>query len=117
MKIVVLGAGAWGTALAVSAAAHAGCNEVTLWARDEQQAAGHAGRAAESALPARPGIPARPARGVGRLPARWPPDADLVVVGTPMAALRGMLKRLNGLPAPHRVAVQGLRGRHRADGP
>ena len=35
MKIVVFGAGAWGTALAVNAA---GRHEVTLWARDAAQA-------------------------------------------------------------------------------
>lgn len=36
MKIAVLGAGAWGTALAISFAAR---HQVTLWARDEQQIA------------------------------------------------------------------------------
>ena len=35
MKIVVFGAGAWGTALAISAAAR---HEVSLWARDPAQA-------------------------------------------------------------------------------
>ena len=35
MKIAVLGAGAWGTALAVNAANR---HEVTFWARDPQQA-------------------------------------------------------------------------------
>jgi len=39
MNIVVLGAGAWGTALAVGAAAQGGeFRQVTLWARDAQQA-------------------------------------------------------------------------------
>ena len=37
MKILVLGAGAWGTALAMSAAA-TGRHAVTLWARDASQA-------------------------------------------------------------------------------
>ncbi|MFY9260716.1 MAG: NAD(P)H-dependent glycerol-3-phosphate dehydrogenase [Gallionella sp.] len=36
MKIAVMGAGAWGTALAISLAAR---HQVTLWARDEQQIA------------------------------------------------------------------------------
>ena len=35
MKIAVLGAGAWGTALAINAGAH---HTVTLWARDAAQA-------------------------------------------------------------------------------
>ena len=36
MKVAILGAGAWGTALAISAAAR---HEVLLWARDAAQAA------------------------------------------------------------------------------
>ena len=36
MKLIVIGAGAWGTALAVSAA---GRHPVTLWARDTPQVA------------------------------------------------------------------------------
>ena len=38
MKIVVLGAGAWGTALAIGACRSAqGAHAVTLWARDAEQ--------------------------------------------------------------------------------
>ena len=40
MKIIVLGAGSWGTALAISASGNAHAqNSVTLWARDEAQVA------------------------------------------------------------------------------
>jgi glycerol-3-phosphate dehydrogenase (NAD(P)+) len=40
MKIIVLGAGSWGTALAISASSNANAqNSVTLWARDEAQVA------------------------------------------------------------------------------
>lgn len=39
MKIVILGAGAWGTALAISAAQHPAGHVVELWARDAQQVA------------------------------------------------------------------------------
>ena len=39
MKIVVIGAGAWGTAVAISAAANPAGHRVTLWARDAQQVA------------------------------------------------------------------------------
>jgi len=39
MKILILGAGAWGSALAVSACAHPQGHHVTLWARDSAQAA------------------------------------------------------------------------------
>ena len=38
MNIIVLGAGAWGTALAVNASVHhAAGHQVTLWARDADQ--------------------------------------------------------------------------------
>ena len=49
MKICVLGAGAWGTAMAVGAA---GRHDVTLWARDTAQVAGmSAARAGGTASP------------------------------------------------------------------
>ena len=35
MKVAVIGAGAWGTALAISAAQH---HQVVLWARSSEQA-------------------------------------------------------------------------------
>ena len=38
MKIIVIGAGAWGTALAVSAARNPAGHHVVLWARDGAQA-------------------------------------------------------------------------------
>ena len=39
MRIAILGAGAWGTALAINAAGQSGGRrEVTLWARDVSQA-------------------------------------------------------------------------------
>ena len=36
MKIIVLGAGAWGTAMAISAARHPDSHAVTLWARSAE---------------------------------------------------------------------------------
>ena len=99
MKIVVLGAGAWGTALAVSAAAHAGGNAVTLWARDEQQAAAmQAARCNQRYLP---GLAFAPALQVVAGDARaLAASAELIVIGTPMAALRGMLQLLKDSQAP-----------------
>ena len=38
MKITVLGAGAWGTALAIAAAGNGGAHQVRLWARNPEQA-------------------------------------------------------------------------------
>ena len=99
MKIVVLGAGAWGTALAMCAAAHPSGHAVTLWARDAAQAAAmQAGRQNRRYLPDLafpPGL--HVASGDARVLAR---GADLVIVATPMAALRGMLALLGDCGAP-----------------
>ncbi|MBS0508579.1 MAG: NAD(P)-dependent glycerol-3-phosphate dehydrogenase [Proteobacteria bacterium] len=98
MKIVVLGAGAWGTALAVSAA-HASAHAVTLWARDAQQAATmQAARCNQRYLP---GVAFPPALQVVAGDARaLAAGAELVIIATPMAALRDMLQLLAGCQAP-----------------
>ncbi len=101
MKIAVLGAGAWGTALAISASQHPqATHSVTLWARDAAQAAAmQAQRCNPRYLPgvAFPGTLALSAQpDVAALAA----DHDLVVLGTPMSALRGMLQAVAGCAAP-----------------
>ena len=99
MKIVVLGAGAWGTALAISAASQPGTPQrVTLWARDARQVTDM--QATRDNRRYLPGIAFPPALQLvgGELPSLA--DADLIIVGTPMAALRAMLERLNGFAAP-----------------
>lgn len=91
MKISVLGAGAWGTALAIQAAER---HEVLLWARDAQAIAAMraSGRNArylpEAALPASLQLTHDLAAAIahGR--------EGLVIIATPMAALRGMLAAL-----------------------
>ena len=99
MKIVVLGAGAWGTAMAMSAAAHAVGHDVTLWARDAQQAAGM--QVARSNQRYLPGLAFPPSLRVQAGDARALADqAELVIIGTPMAALRGMLLLLRDCAAP-----------------
>ncbi|AEG94183.1 NAD(P)H-dependent dihydroxyacetone-phosphate reductase [Ramlibacter tataouinensis TTB310] len=95
----MLGAGAWGTALAVSAAPR---HALTLWLRDAAQAQALR-RDGENrrylpgvALP--PGLQVRdeaPDRLLALAQAH-----DLVVVATPMAGLRGMLQALRRCPAP-----------------
>ncbi|MFT4242384.1 MAG: NAD(P)H-dependent glycerol-3-phosphate dehydrogenase [Acidovorax sp.] len=99
MKIIVLGAGAWGSALAMSAAQHPGGHAVTLWARDAAQAASL--RAARQNARYLPGIAFPPSLAVadGGFAALLP-GASLVIVATPMAALRGMLQALSGCAAP-----------------
>jgi len=103
MKIAILGAGAWGTALAMSAAAsaHRG-RQVQLWARDAAQSAlMHSQRRNERYLPGMsfPDSLEVLQAALAELPQRLA-QHDLVVLGTPMAALRGLLGLLRELPVP-----------------
>ena len=102
MKIIVLGAGAWGTAVAINAAAGtggAGPHAVTLWARD----AAHAAALQAERHNARylPGMPFPPLLQVqsGDV-ALLASAADLVVVATPMSGLRAMLHTLRDCRVP-----------------
>ncbi|OJV61281.1 MAG: glycerol-3-phosphate dehydrogenase [Burkholderiales bacterium 64-34] len=99
MKIIVLGAGAWGSAVAMSAAQHPAGHAVTLWGRDAAQAQSMRAQAQNARY--LPGIALPPSLSVvdGDFRALLP-GADLVIVATPMAALRGMLLALRGCTAP-----------------
>jgi glycerol-3-phosphate dehydrogenase (NAD(P)+) len=98
MNISVLGAGAWGTALAISLAPR---HRVTLWARNEQQIADmRASRINQRYLPDI------------RLPqelqlqhdlASTLDSAELIVLAVPISALRATLTKIAALPKP--VAV------------
>jgi len=89
LKIAILGAGAWGTALAIAAAAR---HEVQLWARDAAQAAAlqatrrNARYLDEVALP--PALQVTADRGHALA------GADLTVIATPMSGLREQLAAL-----------------------
>jgi glycerol-3-phosphate dehydrogenase (NAD(P)+) len=97
-RTLVLGAGAWGTALAIGAARH-GTTRVTLWARDAAQARDIRDRRENNrylpghALPDTLDVADGDARALAA-------GADLVVIATPMAALREWLTALADLPAP-----------------
>jgi len=120
MNIVVLGAGAWGTALAISAASQpGGVRSVSLWARDAQQVADM--RATRENRRYLPGIALPPSLDVvggdlGGAEALWT-HADLIVVGTPMAALRGMLERLRAVSAPVAWLCKGFEAPQGASSP
>ena len=95
MNITVLGAGAWGTALAISLAQR---HRVTLWARNSQQIA--AMRASGKNQQYLPDIP---------LPAEFNLEddfkralegAEMIIVATPISALRVTLSNIAKLPAP-----------------
>ena len=99
MDILVLGAGAWGTALSISAAPR---HRVTLWARDPARAAALAEQRENTRylpgfhLPDAVGI-ASPAAGELAALAQ---QHELVIVATPMAALRAMLTALHACDRP-----------------
>lgn len=97
-RTVVLGAGAWGTALAIAAARHAD-SRVSLWARDPAQAiAIDRQRENRRYLP---GLALPDALKVASGEAApLLAEANLVIVATPMAALRGWLLELRGLSVP-----------------
>jgi glycerol-3-phosphate dehydrogenase (NAD(P)+) len=102
MKILILGAGAWGSALAVSGCAHPQGHKVTLWARDSAQAAAmQTQRENQRYLP---GV-VLPSR-LDILNSSWAEllplcaAQDLVVVATPMAGLRFALAQLHQLQVP-----------------
>ena len=106
MKIVVLGAGAWGTALAVNAAGAAdagmGRHQVTLWARNPLQV--QALQAEQANARYLPGI-ALPSslrlQGGDAVPlAEAVSGQDLIVVATPVAAARSMLVQLQHARVP-----------------
>jgi glycerol-3-phosphate dehydrogenase (NAD(P)+) len=92
MKLTVLGAGAWGTALAHCAAAR---HDVMLWARDPAQSdLLERDRRNERYLP---GVDLDPRL---RITARWGDAAQhgaegLTIIGTPMSGLRETLQRLS----------------------
>lgn len=92
MNITVLGAGAWGTALAVELASR---HAVTLWARDADQIASmNATRSNPRYLP---GVTLPDQLGLkDDLPAALA-HAELVLVATPSGAFRSVLKQLSAL--------------------
>jgi len=115
MKITVFGAGAWGTALAVSAA---GRHEVGLWARDPAQA-----RALVTArenlrylpgvsLPANLAIRAEPAEEIAAVAGA----SELAIIATPMAGLRQMLRQLRGHRGPVAWLCKGFEAPMGGDG-
>ena len=112
MKIAILGAGAWGTALAVSACGNPDAqHQVTLWARDPRQASALRDQRVNQRYLPGVALPASLAVGVWPAPgavdaasqlatASLLADQELIVIATPMAALRESLGRLGNCSAP-----------------
>ncbi len=102
MNIIVIGGGAWGTALAVNASRNApALHSVTLWMRDAVQAQAMRKNGENKrylpdvALPLSMHITSQPLpqllASVG--------SQDLVILASPMAGLRGLLTQLRGCSA------------------
>lgn len=103
MKIIVIGAGAWGTALAMSASQNPqASHEVTLWARDPAQAADmQAQRVNARYLPDLSLPPAlRVIDGPVDQLAALAQGQDLVIIATPMAGLRDVLQQVRDVQQP-----------------
>lgn len=110
MKILVLGAGAWGTALAISASQNSQRHQVSLWSRDpDHQRALHSQRQNARYLPGcvlPQGLTVLQ-RTASTLKADWVTQ-DLIVVATPMAGLRAMLGDLAQLAVPVTWVCKGF---------
>jgi len=101
MNILVLGAGAWGSALAINAAQAATGHRVTLWARDAVQAQALQRERCNARY--LPGIAFPDALQVvcGALGSQVALEGfDLLVVATPMAGLRTLLTPLRNIGVP-----------------
>ena len=97
MKILVLGAGAWGTALAIHAAHQ---HAVTLWSRDAAQARQMQASRQNARYLADQVFPENLHLASDGDVAVLAAAHDLVIVATPMAALREMLGHLRSCKTP-----------------
>lgn len=111
VRVAVVGAGAWGTALA-GVAARAGC-AVRLWARDRQQASDMAAARENARYLPGVGIPAGVTvdSDIGALG-----DADLVLLAVPAQALRSAAMTLQPVLRPGIPVVVCAKGVERGTG-
>ncbi len=96
-SVAVIGAGAWGTALAIQAA-RAG-RQITLWARDPARAAAIAGSRENPRLPGA-SLPA-----AVHVTAEMPDQADAFLLAVPLQHLRTTVA---GLPGPLVCCAKGI---------
>jgi glycerol-3-phosphate dehydrogenase (NAD(P)+) len=105
MRIAVLGAGAWGTALAI---AFAGRHQVSLWSRDPARVAEMSSRRENACY--LPDCPFPPALQVTADFRAALAGADLAILAAPLAGLRPMLEQLKttALAMPFLWVCKGL---------
>jgi glycerol-3-phosphate dehydrogenase (NAD(P)+) len=104
--ITILGAGAWGTAVAISLAAR---HDVLLWGRNPEQMA--ATEAARDNLTYLPGHPLPPGlrvsadfeAAIAHVTEAGPGTTPLLIAACPVAGLRPLLEQLKGRPIPNIV--------------
>jgi glycerol-3-phosphate dehydrogenase (NAD(P)+) len=110
MQITIMGAGAWGTAMALAAARHPGGHAVTLHARDAAQA--EALRTQRQNARYLPGIELPGSLEISSAPLASlltsSSDCGLWVVATPMAGLRAVLTAMADVRAPVAWLCKGL---------
>ncbi|MGZ5201594.1 MAG: NAD(P)H-dependent glycerol-3-phosphate dehydrogenase [Telluria sp.] len=105
-KITVLGAGAWGTAVAIALASR---HDVVMWGRNADAMA--ATDEARENLAYLPGFALPPAlrvtgdfnAAVGHVLAADPGDAPLLIAACPVAGLRPLMEQLKAFPIPNVV--------------
>ena len=101
MQITIIGAGAWGTALAIAASRQSPAHQVSLHARDAAQASAmQQQRRNERYLPGIE-LPAALSITSGPIEAQLQSTRaeDLFIIATPMAGLRATLQAQQGVPA------------------
>ena len=110
MHIALIGAGAWGTAMALAAACHPCGHTVTLHARDAAQA--DALRKDKRNARYLPGVDLPDAIEISSAPLTSllssSPECDLWVIATPMAGLRATLTAMADVKAPVAWLCKGL---------
>jgi glycerol-3-phosphate dehydrogenase (NAD(P)+) len=110
MQITIMGAGAWGTAMALAAARHPGGHTVTLHARDAAQA--EALRTQRQNARYLPGVTLPGSIDISSDPLpsllASSPGCDLWVIATPMAGLRAVLTAMADVRAPVAWLCKGL---------
>ncbi|WP_396435612.1 NAD(P)H-dependent glycerol-3-phosphate dehydrogenase [Limnohabitans sp.] len=110
MHITLIGAGAWGTAMALAAARHPAVHRVTLHARDESQARALREQKQNARYLAGIQLPGSMSISSGPLPPLWAKNSEhsLFVIATPVAGLRSVLSSMVGVTAPVAWLCKGL---------
>lgn len=102
MHITLIGAGAWGTAMALAACQHPAQHSVRLHVRDENQARAMLLQRQNARYLPGIGLPERLQISSGAMASLWADASDqsLFVIATPMAGLRGVLQAMQGVSSP-----------------